>query len=481
MDFLLAEDGLQRSTDAGSTWRVVQSLDGRAERPVLAISPDFARDGLVLLAAHGQLQRSDDGGATWAPVEMAAGQGVQQVRFSPDFARDRQIFLAVTSGGFPNVTSDQPMNVPSDDHLLSLGVVASSDGGATWTAASEGLAVEGVPYRHVQQLAVSPSFATDGTLLAFAWGPREPGDYMGGTARQLQAALFRSRDRGTTWESVRVLDRTVARTRALLAFSPRFASDGLVLFAENQSIITPSSSGCRILRGTDGGTSWQSVRERGSYESCGALWLLDGASAPLGIALAGGGWLQARDGGLTWEGLSPPDGTLVNSAASTSPTVGAVPALPLFAGATFGGVWAYGADLGDTNGRLPCAADAEAGFGRVWRNEPWARARLGCPLAAEQPVSIRLRQYEHPLGDREEPVRGVWIDDDSTEWYELSQQTWLGRAKAQNPWPAQADATVRGAVQRFAGGTMLFLPYPDGRRMILVLAQPNNSWREFPD
>ena len=32
-----------------------------------------------------------------------------------------------------------------------------------------------------------------------------------------------------------------------------------------------------------------------------------------------------------------------------------------------------------------------------------------------------------------------------------------------------------------SGGVMLWLPHPDGRRTILVLAEPGSGWRELPD
>lgn len=478
--FLLGEDGLYRSADAGSTWRQVRLLAPGGERPLLALSPEFARDGLALLVVDGRLQRSDDGGANWTPVELAEAQSVRQVRFSPDFARDRTLFLAVTSGGFPSLLTDTPADSPTDDHVRSLGVVASVDGGATWTVTSEGLAAEGTPYRHVQQLAVSPTFASDGTLFAFAWGPREPGDFMGGTARLLHAALFRSRDRAATWEPVHPVEPSFTRTQALLALSPRFASDGIMLLAENSSGGSPASAGCTLLRSDDSGGGWQYVRPRGSYEGCGSLWLVDGAASPFAVVQKGVGWLQSADAGLTWDAFGPTDTTLVSVGSSVSPVPGGPPALPFFAGATFGGLWTFGPDARDTNGRLPCAADAEGGFGRIWRNEVWVRARLGCPLSAEQVFSVRLRSFERTLGERREPVRGVWIDDGSADWYELGDRTWLARAKAQQPWPS-ADQTVQGAVQRFAGGIMVWTPFPDGRRQILVLAEPDYQWREYPD
>jgi hypothetical protein len=242
----------------------------------------------------------------------------------------------VTSAGFPAFGSDRPYNVPSTDHVESAGVLISTDGGASWAVASSGLAVGGVPYRHVQRLVVSPTYATDGTLFAFAWGPRQPGPFMGGVARDWRAALFRSRDRGAAWEPVRVRGPSFARGSVALALSPTFASDGVAVLGENSAGLSPASSTCTVLRSGDSGTGWEQVVRPGSYEGCGSAYFVAQGGGRVAIIRKGPGWLRSLDDGRTWGGFSPPEGT-IQSVAVPGTTTGLV-----LVGTTAGAVWAFG-------------------------------------------------------------------------------------------------------------------------------------------
>jgi hypothetical protein len=148
-----------------------------------------------------------------------------------------------------------------------------------------------------------------------------------------------------------------------------------------------------------------------------------------------------------------------------------------------GGVWAVGAGARATAGLLPCAAGAVGGFGRVWQAEAWARDRLGCPLAPEAGVRIRTGVVVGGANVRsgDAPGHGYWPENDWPDWFELAGTGWTARAKAERPWAVTSAQALDGAAQRFAGGTMLWLPHPDGRRVILVLAEPDQQWREWSD
>jgi photosystem II stability/assembly factor-like uncharacterized protein len=464
--FVVAEQGLYRSADEGATWAQVLPLE-RGSAAQLLLSPAFARDGMAWLVADGALRGSVDGGASWQVVEPAVGQRVQQVAVSPAFEQDRTLFVAATTADFPALSVDRPNDLPATDHADSAGVLVSTDGGATWAPASAGLAVEGTPFRHVQRLVVSPTYPADGTLFAFAWGPREPGPFGQGVARSLQAALFRSRDRGGSWEPVRVIPRGFYRASAVLALSPTFGTDGLAILGENQGGISPASHNCTLLRGADGGTAWEQVARPSSYEQCSSLFVVAQGDGLMAVVRKGPGWLRSRDGGGTWEGFAPPDGA-TQTVAAPGGTSG-----PILVGATFGGAWAYGPGARATNGQLPCAVEAVGGFGRVWHADPWVRDRLGCPLAPEEPVRIRMAATDD--GAR------YWTENAWPAWYETQGSIWSERARAERPWPGPAEPALDGAAQPFAGGVMLWLPHPDGRRTILVLAEPGSGWRELPD
>ena len=130
-----------------------------------------------------------------ARFDPAAGQRIVGAVFSPEFARDRTIYLAAATT--PHYLRPKPAEDPIYTAAAdSAGVLVSRDGGASWSSLADGLQADGQPYRHVEELAISPTFARDGTLFVFAWGvwPRHTTadyDYVSPLM-----GLFRSRDRG---------------------------------------------------------------------------------------------------------------------------------------------------------------------------------------------------------------------------------------------------------------------------------------------
>src|SRR5439155_2748332 len=125
-----------RSADGGSSWQAValppggdEPPPGSPESPLLALSPDFADDGTLLLVDGGRLLRSRDAGLSWQALEPAPGQAMRQALFSPGYKQDRSVFVAAVSGAFPALTEDKPYDQPADDHARSGGVLTSTDGG----------------------------------------------------------------------------------------------------------------------------------------------------------------------------------------------------------------------------------------------------------------------------------------------------------------------------------------------------------------
>jgi hypothetical protein len=96
-------------------------------------------------------------------------------------------------------------------------------------------------------------------------------------------------------------------------------------------------------------------------------------------------------------------------------------------------------------------------------------------------VAIGQREGTRRTGSITEKTREYWLQDDSADWFEVGEYRWAARSKADAPWTPEPDRTVDGAIQRFEGGTMLFLPKPDGPGTVLVLSEPDHGWRERPD
>lgn len=108
--FAGGREGLYRSDDRGTSWHGLDLGAGGSPPAIggLAVSPDFANDGGVLVHVHGaSLRCSWDGGRSFQPVPWPVSDQDQAMtpphcfpdsatlfRFSPDFARDGAICAA---------------------------------------------------------------------------------------------------------------------------------------------------------------------------------------------------------------------------------------------------------------------------------------------------------------------------------------------------------------------------------------------------
>ncbi len=467
--FASTRESLYRSPDGGATWQPVPSFPPTVSSRI-AISPAFGSDSLAFAMAGARLLRTRDAGLTWEEQDLG-GQRVQDLVLSPHFATDRTSFLAVITGPFNSLNDDShywPVSAGRDpqDHIESRGVLVSTDGGESWNEATVGLGVAGAPFRHVRALTISPTFAQDGTLFAFAWGPREMRPYMGGQARMAATALFKSTDRGASWQPAFVHPSFQIRRNIGLAFSPAFAADGVVLMTNASSALSPASASCTVSRSADWGATWTAVIPGGSYEGCGPVYLAGVQGSLVAAVQKGPGpsWYFSADAGATWDSRPPRGGI-----GPIVPSRGA-----FVIGVEAGGVYALGPNLTTTSGSLPCATPLQFGFGRLWQTETWVRSRLGCPLEAERPVRVREGQRDTGPGSAPAVELNYWTEDDLPDWFGLAaSDSSTGNAlalfrKSANPWPHPSGATrtLDGVVQGFEGGHMLFLIHADGRRAI---------------
>jgi hypothetical protein len=454
--------------------------------PTVIVSPSFAQDERLVMLDDGRAAQSLDAGATWQSLDPVPGQRVQQVVFSPDFARDRTIYAAVTPDSFRSVGSKVDPN-ESTYHAASAGVMMSTDGGDTWSGVSAGLKLDDGPYRAVQALGISPTFAQDNTLFAYSSGPWVVPDLPGYPSGPVYQ-LFRSQDRGASWESVwPKIDRVrLARTGTYIrefmsiALSPRFAEDGDVLTRVCVSTGSPHS-GCGDYRSTDGGTTWD---RRGGCTSdamdCNRVAVI--ATDPLRSAwyMRGGdpgGGLRAPEYGLgaTPRLLSYTPYQAQRRTLAVDGTVFYPAGLAL---------WARGPSAVQTEGRLPCEHLESEPYAAARAGAPIARLALGCPT--DEPHLVALR--ERALGD----TRLLWLEDESTRWLELTMSQPDAYAlqagvlpdrvvrqhdKATDIWSGPPDRVIDAEVQRFEGGLIVLVREKDRGQTSLVIG--GDRWEEI--
>lgn len=141
----------------------------------IKISPNYAVDQTIFAIVGGKLFRSTDGGLKWRRLRGGLPQeAFLSIDLSPNFAQDHTLFAGVDYG-----------------YGRGAGVYRSTDGGDTWQAFWEGLT-----HLRVTGVVVSPNYAEDGTLLAYArYNHAIPSGREGGS-------VFRSLNRSLSWTLV---------------------------------------------------------------------------------------------------------------------------------------------------------------------------------------------------------------------------------------------------------------------------------------
>lgn len=145
------------SSDGGTTWRPAGLGTPPPVVSAIAVSPEYVRDGTVVAGTlEDGIFRSSDRGGSWVPSNFGLlDLGVLTLAMSPAFARDETIYAGTESG-----------------------LYRSTNGGRSWRDVESSLDGAAIP-----SLALSPRFDVDHTVFAATESH----------------ALWRSRDRGTTW------------------------------------------------------------------------------------------------------------------------------------------------------------------------------------------------------------------------------------------------------------------------------------------
>jgi hypothetical protein len=347
---LWRSDRSQRDPTEPGAWESSGPRGGRAQ--VLALSPNFANDGLVFSSdwVYGRHQlpsgrgifKSIDWGQTW----QSAGQGiengpyysnpaVQGFAFSPEFAADKTILAATQTGIFKSTDrgvnwqrltrSDAPVSYsavavaptfPASGQALAADfygtLYASNDHGANWSLSNLTASVSVIAY--------SPAFASDDSIFAGGVGVYVTHDNSAHWTMVLPASvsalavspqfntdhtifagsdvLYRSTNGGAAWISTTI---GMSNTRiSALALSPQFALTHTLFAGTNVG----------LFRSDDGGVVWNSVADFANVPIL-SLAISPGWPAhPYLLVGTASGVYRTGDGGATWlrmSGLAPLD------------------------------------------------------------------------------------------------------------------------------------------------------------------------------
>jgi photosystem II stability/assembly factor-like uncharacterized protein len=220
--------GLYESRDGGRTWKKA-ALPGQDAMNLARV------DGpMVWTAGHDVLAKSTDGGESWSDVRPDGLPSLDVHGFAVDPTTTERLYAAVAGQGlyrsddagqsFELVSSDvggavMALAVAPDGRILAgdmqQGLLASDDGGKSWRpvvqAAVMGLAINPADAKTIAAGGPGILLSTDGggnwsQVLALeqgvgpiAWSPSDP---RVGYAVGFDRTLYRTSDRGRTWQPV---------------------------------------------------------------------------------------------------------------------------------------------------------------------------------------------------------------------------------------------------------------------------------------
>jgi photosystem II stability/assembly factor-like uncharacterized protein len=278
------QDGPYRSTDGGASWQRLGFPD-----PAMVVWSFLFRPGdprtMYLGTSPAAVYRSRDGGDTWqrlsgmkpAPrIEM--GFPLRVIRLAADPSRPDDVYAGLEVGG----------------------VMRSADGGDTWTDCSAEL-VRLAQRPHLKSRIGSDS-ENEGMLdsHALCLSAAAPGTVF----LAVRMGLFRSADRGATWEDLeigRFSPLTYARDIKVAPSDPR------VLY----SCLSPAarSEDGSLYRSDDLGQSWRRFDHGVKAQSTMMAVALDPRNPDnVFCASRSGQVFGTRDGGRTWEETPLPPG-----------------------------------------------------------------------------------------------------------------------------------------------------------------------------
>ena len=268
-DSIAFGNGVYKSIDAGRTWKHV-GLESTRQIGKVIVHP---RDpDIVYVAALGHVYgphpdrgvyRSRDGGTTWQKV-LFKGDGVGAIDLAFDPANPLTVYAALWAVRRPPWFIYAPANGPGS------GLYKSTDGGANWTALTNGLPADGLGRMGI---AVAPT------------NPRRV--YVIADAKE--GGLFRSDDAGSSWTKVSGDQRIWQRGWYFekVAVDPKNAD----------TVYVPNTG---VYKSTDGGRTWGApIKASPGGDDYHQIWI-DPADPARMIIGGDQGTIVSVDGARTW-------------------------------------------------------------------------------------------------------------------------------------------------------------------------------------
>lgn len=254
--------GVLKTTDGGANWRAANS-GLRSSVRTLVIDSSNSNTIYAGASANGQpgIFKSTDGGVSWLPAFSGFESSVQEVASIAIDPQNNATIYAGTLACFQ--PSGSPGYVDGGENLCwRPGVFKSTNGGASWTAASAGLPWDS---------------QTAGVITALAVDPRNSNTVYAAARR----GVFRTTNGGASW----------TRLAELIA--------GSALFIDPQSSATIYLATWNgIFKTIDGGANW--IGGAGLPPDCCGSFAMDPGNPATMYAGGRYGVYKSNDGGAHW-------------------------------------------------------------------------------------------------------------------------------------------------------------------------------------
>jgi photosystem II stability/assembly factor-like uncharacterized protein len=287
-------DGVLRSEDGGTTWQLASRGLTNLNLQEIAVSP-MSPDLALAAGPIGGLFRTTDGGESWSAVNSVTQ--ASSIAFLPDGSRlvvgdSRGRVATSTDGG---LTWDAVLTLHEGDAITAMAVGTTPDSGDALFAATESGRLfrsddggrsfispgDGLPDEEVRSLELSPDHASDATVWASTW----------------DSGVFRSMDRGETWEPM--TDGLTTDPQADAVGVPQFrtlaaGNDG----SGHRSLFVGGFDG--FFRYDERRSTWESVETLSDYIA-GLTVSPDFANdKTIAVTTYVKGAFVSQDGGATW-------------------------------------------------------------------------------------------------------------------------------------------------------------------------------------
>lgn len=251
-----ASSGIFKTTDAGEKWQVLKVSTSVATK-AYALAVDSINTSTVYAAAivdgRGKILKSTDAGANWEEVYTEPSSGSFVLALAVDPAGSGKIFGGTSEGQiiFSDNSGDTWKNMYKAKAAVFKIAIDSMNSNLAYFAVSQGGLIrtrdEGKNFEDLSEKINQSGQQQFGSPMAIAADPNRTNWVFAGTT----VGLFRSKNGGDEWESIKILN------------GPGNVIRGIAINSQNSNEIVYGSAQA-FYKSVDGGQSWATTQFAGS-------------------------------------------------------------------------------------------------------------------------------------------------------------------------------------------------------------------------